>query len=470
MSTFGGLNRATTALWAAQRGLDVTGQNVANVNTPGYSRQRVELQSLNGATVPAIHSVGDGVGYGVDSSTVTRIRDVFLEARGRTQAAVTGRLTVEANTLSGVEKAFREPGDTGIQSMLSDVWAGWSDVANKPKDLAARSQVLNRLETLAAGIRTTAGTLDQQWSDGHDALSAMVTDVNTTATTIASLNSKIRLATLSNQPSNELADQRDALVMKLAGQVGATVKEGENGTITVLVGGSTLVSGTNAVQLELQGATDLAGAAADPPRIVTKPGGTTISVNGTAEGQITALTNTLPEYRSQLDGIARQLAQSLNDTHAGGTDLDGAAGQPLLGNGPGTGAVDPADVDASNITVRLTDPRKVAAAGPSPTGAATVNGDNADKLYQLSLAAGGVDANYRQMIVSLGVQSAVATRNLDVQTTISSQIDAARESVAGVNLDEEMTNMLSFQHAYSAAARLVTTIDEVLDTLINMAR
>jgi flagellar hook-associated protein 1 FlgK len=273
VSTFSGLTRATTALWAAQRGLDVTGQNVANVNTAGYSRQRVELQSVNGATVPAIHSLGDGIGSGVDSDTVIRIRDAFLEARARTESAVTARLTVEADALTGVERAFREPGDTGIQSMLADVWAGWSDVANNPQELAARSQVIERMETLAAGIRTTASTLDQQWSDTHDALSTLVTDVNSTAQSIADLNQKIKLATLSGQSSNELADKRDALVLTLSQRIGATARAGENGVVDVLVSGTTLVSGNSALQLELTGATKMGEVTSDPLRLLTRPGG-----------------------------------------------------------------------------------------------------------------------------------------------------------------------------------------------------
>ncbi|MGY1747039.1 flagellar hook-associated protein FlgK [Blastococcus sp. SYSU D00695] len=462
MSTFGGLTRASTALWAAQRGLDVTGQNISNVNTDGYTRQRVEQQSINGATVPAIHSIGDGIGSGVDSNTVIRIRDAFLEARGRLETATTARLEVESSAYTQIEAAFREPGATGIQKMLANVWSGFSDVANNPteKNLAARSQVIERLQTLAAGIRTTATSLDKQWEDTYAALGSLVSDVNATASSIAELNQKIRLGNLSGTPVNELSDRRDSLVMKLAQQVGATATPREDGVLDVFVGGSSLVTGNTTIAIALAGGTSPAGAAATPPKLVTAPGGTDLQIGGTAEGQIAVLGSIVPGYRASLDSLAAGLATALNTQHAQGLDLDGVAGGPLLG--PSSGGT----VTASNITVTLTDPRKLAAAGVVPSGAVTVNGNNADALYRLSLAPTGVDATYREMIVGLGVQSSVAKGDLQVQTVVRNQVDAARESVAGVNLDEEMTRMMSYQHAYSAAARLVTAVDETLDTMI----
>jgi len=132
VSTFSGLNTVTTALWAQRRALDVTGQNIANVNTEGYSRQRADLQAIGGSTVPAFYSTSSGIGGGVSAENVQRIRDAFLEGRGHTEHANSARLLVEADTLEQIQTAFREPGDTGIQSLLSEVWDGWEDVANSP--------------------------------------------------------------------------------------------------------------------------------------------------------------------------------------------------------------------------------------------------------------------------------------------------------------------------------------------------
>jgi flagellar hook-associated protein 1 FlgK len=151
----------------------------------------------------------------------------------------------------------------------------------------------------------------------------------------------------------------------------------------------------------------------------------------------------------------------VNTTHSGGYDLDGNPGTDLLGPTPGP-------ITAQNISVLVTDPRRVAASSLPPSASGPVlNSSNADAISQLRLSPTGADASYRGMIVELGVQAAVSERNLGIQQVITTQVDASRESVAGVNLDEEMTNMLSFQHAYSAAGRLVTAIDETLDALIN---
>ncbi|RBY79611.1 flagellar hook-associated protein FlgK [Geodermatophilus sp. TF02-6] len=467
MSTFSALNTASTALWAAQRGLDVTGQNVANVNTEGYSRQRVELRATGGTAVPAIHSVSSAVGSGVDADRVTRIRDVFLERRAQTETARTAALTVASDVLGQVETALREPGESGLQAVLAEVWNGFSALSNDSTETGARRQVLERLDTLAAGMRTTRATLDEQWTQTHDDLQALVAEVNATASSVAELNAAIRTATRAGLSTNELSDRRDALVVRLAGQVGGTAVSAADGMVDVVVGGSALVSGGDTLRLELAGGADPdAVAAGDLPRVVTAPGGTALAVGGSAGGQLGVLTTILPTYRGKLDQLARDLVQDLNAVQAAGFDATGAPGGVLMDDGTGN----PALVTAATITLRATDPAQLAADANAPAGAGgavSADGRNADAFSRLGLASDGVDATYRAMVVALGVESSVAARDLQVQTVISTQVDAARESVSGVNLDEEMTSMLSFQHAYSAAARMVTAIDEALDTLIS---
>jgi flagellar hook-associated protein FlgK len=456
-STFSGLNTARTALWAAQRGLDVSGQNIANVNTPGHSRQRVEQQSVGGAAVPAIYSISDGVGGGVNADSVIRVRDAFLEARAQNEHATSAQLTVRGDTLNQIERAFREPGDTGIQRMLADVWAGWSDVANNPMELGARSQVLESMQTLAAGIRTTSVALDQQRDQTIDSLATLAQDVNKTLSSIAELNGAVKRATTAGLPANELADKRDALVLSLAEKVGATSSPGESGTVDVRIGGSTMVSGTDAMQVAFD---------ASDTVLSTAPGGSTIAVGGTAGGLIEAL-GTITQYQLDLDERATDLATAFNQAHATGYDRAGQPGGPLFG------AADGSPLTAGNLTLKITDPQLIAATATKPitlgdgTTLVSSDGGNADALYKLSLDGDGIDAGYRKMIVRLGVEASVATRGGEIQAVITDQVDAARESVSGVSLDEEMTNMMSFQHAYSAAGRMITAIDELLDQLIN---
>jgi flagellar hook-associated protein 1 FlgK len=475
MSLFSVLNTANSALQAQQRAIEVTGQNVANVNTDGYSRQRAEMQSVGGSSVPAVWSVSDQVGSGVDASTVIRVRDAFLEARAQTEHAGTSNLTVQDTAYTQLQQAFREPGASGIQSMLSDFWAGFGDVANNATDLGARSQLLQRAQTLAAGLQTTTGSLSRQWSDSRDGVQTLVTDVNATASSIAELNQSIKTATMSNLNSNDLQDKRDSLVLHLAEQIGATATQMDDGTLTVSVGGISLVSGRNVVPLKLAGAVGSTDATTDPVTIVTDPGGAAVQAGGTAGGQLATMNTIIPGYQGQLDAIAQQLADQVNGVHETGWDLNGNQGGPLFDNGAG----DPTAVTAANISVAIKDPKAIAAAALSQSdtgGQISADHDVASQLYQLRLGvlqpdgtyADGADATYRKMIVVLGVQASTTSNSLTTQSAVSTQVDASRESTSGVNIDEEMTNMLQFQHAYAAAGQLVSTVQSMMDTLINM--
>lgn len=476
MSTFSGLNAATSALFASQRALDITGQNIANVNTDGYSRQRVDLQSVGGSTVPAIWSTSSQIGQGVNGDSVTRIRDAFLESRAQVEHSTTATMTVTNDTYSQIEDAFQEPGDNGLQAQMATMWSAWGDFTNNATTsdgTGPRAEVLQNTRSVVDALHTVNSTLDQQWSANRDNLSTLVDDVNASAKSIASYNQAIKQATLANLPTNELEDKRDALVLKVSEQIGATSTAGDDGAVTVRLNGATLVQGNSALALKLTGSTSPGDVATSPPQIVTDPGATPITPGGTAAGEMAAMTSIIPSYKAQLDTVAQTLAGQLNTAQTAGFDATGAAGGPLLDDGTGSGstAVDPSTVTAANIRVRITDGDKLAASGIDPAtvgGVTTVDTSNAAKIAQLGLAAGSADTLYRKMIVGLGVQASVATSTLDAQSTISTSVDASRESVSGVSIDEEMTNMLQYQHAYSAAAKVITTIDDTIQTLLNM--
>lgn len=468
-STFGSLNTAASGLYAAQRGVDVTGQNIANVNTDGYSRQRVNLQAVGASAVPAIWARSSSVGDGVDSSSVTRIRDAFLESRAQTEHASSAQLTTENDTYNGVQQTFGEPSDTGIQSQLTSMWGAWQDLANAQATNAgsvgagAGSELIQTTQSVLDSFHSTRASLDQQWTQTQSDLQALVSNVNAAAATIASLNKQIQLGTSSGANVNALSDQRDQLVLQLSEQIGATSRPGDRGSVDVAVGGVTLVSGTLPTPLAVAGPTDPNTTTLGAARIVTADGTATLVAGGTAGGQLSALNSTIPSYRNQLDAVARDMAQQINDQLGNGYDSTGALGKPMFGSssaGP---------IDAATITLKITDPAQlgISVLGPDANGVAATNGGNADAISQLGNTAGSPDNSYRAMITQLGVQAGSVSRALDIQTTVTSTVDNNRESVSGVSIDEEMTNMLSFQHAYSASARLITAIDQNLDTLIN---
>jgi flagellar hook-associated protein 1 FlgK len=475
VSAFSGLNTASTALYAAQRAMEVTGQNVANANTDGYSRQRVDLQSIGGSVVPAIWSTSPQVGQGVDSDSVIRIRDAFLEAQAQAQHATTANLTVQSDTLTSVESSFQEPGATGIQSMLTKMWSGWSDIANHPTDPGARAQLLQRSQTLVAGLHAVSGSLNSQWANTRDSLRTQLDDVNAAATSIADLNQAIKRATQAGKASNELQDKRDVLILHLSESVGATSMPVGDGTLNVTVGGVTLVAGNSALKLALGGTNAAATVSGNPPVVTTVPGGTPVQVGGTAQGQLTSLKTIIPGYLDQMNAIAQQLAAQVNTGHGNGFDVNGIKGEPMFDDGTGQlpALVTIGTITAANINLRITDPKKIAASGVDPAllgGAVSTDSNNADAMYQQRLSDTGADTVYRKMIVALGVESATATSNLGTQSVVSSQVDSSRDAVAGVSIDEEMSNMLQFQHAYSAAGKLVSTINSMLDDLMNMVR
>lgn len=455
MSTFFGLNIALSSLYAQRRGLEVTGHNVANVNTDGYSRQRVGLEGVGGNTVPAIHSKWTGGGAGVGVTGTDRLRDHFLESRALGEHALDSGLRQSQQVMARVELAFAEPSPNGVQAQLSEFWAGWGDIANSPTDMAARSQLLERAETLATGFNRTRDDLDAVWDSSVEQLRVTVDEVNATAARIGELNGAIERATKGGLSPNDLADQRDQLVLQLAQSVGATARPGDAGVVDVYVGGTALVRGTRAEQLQVSVpvGTDVGSASTNPVQVQWAKDGYPAAVSGgRAGGLLLAVNLDLPDTRAGIDAVAEQLVTQVNAAHGDGYDLGGAPGGDLLSWDPVLG-----------MGVAISDPVLLAAAS-EPGG--SLDGRNALALGELASAKDGADAAYRSFIVALGVETQAMNRRVDIQADITDQVDAVRDAESGVNLDEEMANMVAYQHAYSAAARHLTAVDEMLATLM----
>jgi flagellar hook-associated protein 1 FlgK len=453
-STFSGLNTALSALYAQRQALDVTGQNIANANTDGYSRQKVTLQSVGGSAVPAMYAVSSNVGGGVAVSGVQRTVDQFLEQQGRTEHAKASYLTTQQGTLANVEQLFNEPSDTGLASQLSDMWANWSDVANNPGDGAARSQLLEQAATVANSLHDAHSALATQWSSGREQLDAVVAQVNTMAANVADLNAAIQRATQAGLPANELSDQRDQLVMNLAEMTGATAKAGDDGIVDVYVGGRALVHATDSETLQVVGGSSLDTATDQPVGLQwSRDNSAALADSGQVAGLVEALNSTLPGYASQLDGVAASLASTVNAGQQAGYDLAGNPGGDFF-----TGTT------AATISVAITDGSQIAASA-APGG--NLDGSNATAIAALANGATGPDNTYRTLVVKLGVAAQTSNQRSTTQAAVTSDIDTARQSASGVSLDEEMTNMMMFQRAYEAASRVMTTLDSTLDTLIN---
>ena len=448
MSDFNGLRIALSSLYAQQKAIQVTGQNISNVNTEGYSRQRVEMTADSGPVTPAVFSRYPGPGSGVLTGDTTRIRDQFLDLRSYQEHAVDAGLTQSQSVLSRVELAFDEPSDDGLSKLISGFLAGFDDVANSPDDLAARAQLVEQGKTLAAGITQLDAALATQRSSSIAELDSLVGEVNGAAAQIAELNQNITSAINNGFSPNELMDHRDQLVAQLAEQVGVTVQNGDHGQIDVFIGGTALVRGTQAAALKVDVGTD----PAQTVRVTWADDNYPAGVSGSAGGLVSAVNDVIPRYRAGLAAVAQQLAADVNAVHHTGYALDGSAGLDFFTtDSSGNVIVNPAIA---------ADPKLIAA---SSSPGATRDGSVAQQIAELT----GIGDSYQQLVVKLGVETQAVNRRVDVQASIVQNVDGAKEATSGVNLDEEMTNMLQFQHAYDAAARFMTAVDQTLDTLIN---
>jgi flagellar hook-associated protein 1 FlgK len=460
VSTFSGLSGALSSLYAQRRGMDVTGQNIANANTEGYTRQRVNLEAVGGSPIPAMYSIPDGSVSGVTITDVSRLQDAFMENRARAEHANNEYLSGQAEVYSRIEQAFGEPSDTGLQAQLSQFWSAWHDLANQPGDAAARTQVIARGQTVAITIRRADETLSSMFSATRAQLDASVTDVNTAADQLAQLNQAIIRAKQGNLPINEMSDRRDQLIMHLSELTGATAVPRDNGATDVYLGGSPLVNGISVRHIAADGPTRLIDQAATPVSVSWVDGGAVGIQSGQFASALETLNTTLPTYSAKLDSVAASLAQTVNDQHAAGFDLNGNAGGEFFTGNNG----DP--ITASTITVAITDNSQLAAS-TTGGGVGDRNGDNADLLAYVANLADGPDRLYREVVVNLGSAAQTAERRATIQESLTNDLDAARQAQAGVNLDEEMTNLITYQRAYQAASRVINTVDEMLDTLIN---
>ncbi len=446
--TLSSLSTALSALRYNKVAMDVASGNVANAGTDGYTRRSVIGQATGAPAAPAVWSRWEGAGDGVQASRVDRVSDPLLNARARTEHGNASYLDTRAASLQRFEDTLGEPGDNGIAAALADFQAGWHDVANSPSDQAARTQLLGRANTLQATIAQQAKSVATEWSDQRTRLSALVDQVNQTAVDLASLNKGLRAANLAGTDANTLLDQRDQLTMKLAELTGAKVTVNDDTTVDVKVGGQQLVSGNDATAMKVSGAADLSGQSADPVQVSL--GGTTLSLGS---GEIGAdqqlLGKDLPGYLSGLDGFVSGLVTAVNAQHAKGVDLAGNPGGDFF-----------AGTTASTLKVAVTDPNKIAAAAP---GQGTLDSTNADAIGNLDMGAG----TYRSLVTGYGVTVASAQKLSANQDVLTAQVDSSRNSLSGVSVDEEMVHLMAAQRGYEGASRVLTTMDSMLDTLIN---
>jgi flagellar hook-associated protein 1 FlgK len=456
MSSFGGLSIALSSLLSQRRAMDVTGQNVANASTVGYTRQRADLQALGPVSLHSLQGATLPYGSGVTVAGVVRLSDELAAARVRSSTADHGFLTTRADLLAQVETRFAEPGDDGLQAALGELWQSFGDLSNSPGDPAARVAVLQQAARVTDLVHTGQRGASVQWQETRAQAGALQTEVNTLAGSVAQLNKHIRE---SDGQAHELTDQRDQLVLRLAELTGATAQLRPDGTARVLVGGIPLVDGDRATTVTLQAPQRIEDVTASAPVRFTWPDGSTVSGGGVLSALTEGMQTTLPGVVAGYDEVATALATKVNALHAGGQAPDGSTGRPffVLGTGSAAGTI------AVNPDL-MADPMLLAAAAG---GAGALDGSLADRLAGLATAEGGPDQLWGRFVVRTGVEVGALDGRAAVAARVAATAQDALLSETGVDLDEEMTNLVMFQRAYEGAARVMTAVDQALDTLIN---
>lgn len=453
--SFGSFGTALSGMRYSQVAMDVANNNLANLGVEGYVRRRVVGESVATDATAGLWSRGQGLGDGVRISGTQRLSDLFLDARARGEHGRQAHLDTLAAVMDRMESGIGEPGDHGVSAALDDFRASWQNLANTPGTSAARSQVLASARGLADSLRLQARNLDNESAEARQRLGVDLQQVNTLASDLAETNRTIAEARLNGIDADVLLDQRDRLAMSLSQLTGGSATLRPDGGFDFAVDGVPLVSGLQAGSLAAASGLTPGGAGDGSPLsyTVTMTGSTT-SVD--PAGRIGALTEvldqTIPTYRAGLDAVAARLADELNAGHRAGFDQTGTPGADLF-------SYDPAD-PAGSLAVLLDDPALVAASGVPGGG---LDGSNADLLA----AASGVEDDYQRLVSVFGTQVASVHRLAASQGVLTQQVDGTRESLAGVSIDEEMVALMAAQRQFEAASRVMTTVDSMLDTLIN---
>ncbi len=491
MSTFSGIGTALSSLIAQRTALEVAGQNVANANTAGYTRQRADLGAVSAARA-SMFSVSDGIGTGVQVTGISRADDPFLDTKLRSQTSGASYLATRASAYATLESGLGEPTDNGLSAQLQTFWNDWHDVANAPDTASTRSVLLDDARQLADMVHTQYQSVATQWSDARTTTSSLVDQTNTLASNVADLNQRILDITNSGGSANDLADQRDQALTQLAGLVGATVQSRQDGQVDVYVGGNALVFGASTHALAVAGAQtfaqaagwDTSGNAMTPLDVhlewADSPGQRVQPTGGTVAGQLSVLAppatdgtgtgGVLTEAAARLDEVATTLATSVNSLHAGAKTVAGADGGAFFT------PLDPSDptYDSSNpppggpaallLSVALTNADQVAVAA---AGNGAYDASIGQQIADLGAATTGADAVWSKAVVEIGNRSAATQSRSSVAELARSSAEQDQLANSSVDTDEETANMIMSQHAYQAAARVLTTLDDMLDTLIN---
>lgn len=468
---FGGLYISITGLQASRQSLDTVSHNISNANNKNYVRQSA-IHTNN----PYTKSF-DGrleIGTGVNVIQIRQIRDEFLDLKLRRENASFGYHYAKAQILEDVEGVFNEITNSGLQKIMDDFWNNWNELYKEPESLTIRGLV----HESSVAFTDTVNHISRQLNDIRQNLNKeiliKVDEINNTLNKIGTLNNSIKLVEGENSrmKANDFRDERNALIDRLSELLPITSYENTFGETVISLQGRDLINGSYINTIDVKNDKDGLG------HIYWKNSNEKIELNGLGElaGFIDVRDSSMVQYMNRLDILVRNMAGKINELHKGGFDLEKKPGIDFFVgiDGENPGASIKVNPDLANFN-------KIAV---SETGAIG-DGDIAKKIYEIRKEAlyGAYDFNdpfsapakkdmniddyYRDIVLTLGLEREASRTISSNQEFLIKSVDEKRKSISAVSLDEEMADMIKFQHSYSANSRVINAIDEMIETVVN---
>lgn len=496
VSSFFGLFTAQRALTTSQTAMNVVSNNIANANTPGYSRQSIQLKTSSSYPQPIVgtQTLPGTFGTGVEIESITRTRDSFLDAQYRVEASTYGHYQQKQWAMENVEGILAEPSDAGILSKIDQFFSAAQDLSLNPESLSVRTSFVQQAVDLSVVMNQQAAQLQELretlvgnegdlTSVQQSKLGMYTVEVNSKLESLAHVNSEIITLKGNGVEPNDLLDTRDKILDDLSKLIPITIIENTNGSVNVSLGANALVTGAvvdNTLSVQNSGnINDPADVLLSGPPIVNVNAdinsgicGGLLEMGGNDPTKITVY-----DMIQNLDTLASEIATQINALQAGGRHIDSATGQLVTSAGtfPDLFIGGP-PITAGNIAVDqnlIDDPNRVSAALITAANDEVGSSGQVLAMAQLRNAAfaalGNATFNGFQSsnVSALGVQAKSVDDFVDSQGTLVNQIDLRRESVSGVSIDEELVDLIRYQRAFEASSRVMSTMNDILDVLIN---
>jgi flagellar hook-associated protein 1 len=443
---------ASGAMAADQGALEVTGNNVANINTPGYSREVPVLQE-NAPVVLGNLTFGTGVSL----ASVESVRDSVLQIRIQQETGQQGQLNAFVNAMNQAQTLFTA-GSNDLGAEISNLFSSISQLSTNPASVPLRQSVVTAASNLASTFNNISRNLTTQRSNLDLSIGQSVRQVNTLTQQIASLNGQITALQNVGRDASAFIDQRDNFINQLSGLINVSEIKSDSGITLTTSDGTALVAGMQSYALNTQA--DAAGV----QHVFSQGTDITSSLtSGALGGLIQARDQTLPGLLAGLDTLAAALETAFNNANAAGFDLNGNPGANLFTPPPagGTGA-------ASSMALAAVDPSLIAASSDGSAGSNLNLANFAAIQYQPMISGATATDYYGNLVFNVGNDVSNATAELQSSQLVLQQLQDQRGSISGVSLDEEAANMTQFQRAYDAAAQVVVAVNQMLETVINM--